>query len=101
MMKSLFLLKHRAIVHRTLLNGIADVMIRVFSNTYTETLENMQKNVFSAVLIPDWKFGIRTARSLLRFYKSLKETRHKKFLEERLYWIEFAVQCTIYNYTEN
>ena len=61
----------------------------------------MQKNVFSAVLIPDWKFGIRTARSLLRFYKSLKETRHKKFPEERLYWIEFAVQCAIYNYTEN
>ena len=31
-----FLLKHRAIVHRTLLNPITDVFMRMFWNTYTE-----------------------------------------------------------------
>ena len=31
-----FLLKHRAVVHRTLLNAITDVFMRMFWNTYTE-----------------------------------------------------------------
>ena len=31
-----FLLKHRAIVHRTLLNAIAGVFMGMFRNTYTE-----------------------------------------------------------------
>ena len=33
--------------------------------------------------------------------KSLKGTSHTKFPEERLQWIKIAVQCNIYNYTEN
>ena len=36
LMQSLFLLKHRAILHRTLLNTITDVFMRIFWNTYTE-----------------------------------------------------------------
>ena len=31
-----FLLKYRAVLRRTLLNAIADVFMRMFSNTYTE-----------------------------------------------------------------
>ena len=31
-----FLLKHRAVVHRTLLNAITDITITMFWNTYTE-----------------------------------------------------------------
>ena len=40
-----------------------------------KTLENMQKNVFSAVLIPDWKFlcryftgGAQKRKDILRFW---------------------------------
>ena len=53
------LLKQRAIVHRTILNAIPDVFMRMFWNTYTENLKNIQKNVFSVVLIPNWKFLCR------------------------------------------
>ena len=106
-----------------------------------KTLENIQKNVFSGVLIPNWKFhwkyfsgSAQKRKEILRFrkkdptivfpvsffrkqskwrhfiivagllskmYKPLKRTCHTKFPEKRLWWIEFAVQFTIYNYPEN
>ena len=48
-----FLLKHTATVHRILLKAISDVFMRMFEIPPPKTLENIQKNVFSAVLIPD------------------------------------------------
>ena len=57
-----FLLKHRAIVHRTLLNANKDVLwggFKIPALKTLENLENIQENVFSVVLIPDWKFLCR------------------------------------------
>ena len=57
-----FLLKHRAIVHRTLLNAKKDVLwggFKIPALKTLENLENIQENVFSVVLIPDWKFLCR------------------------------------------
>ena len=48
-----------------------------------------------------WRHFIEVAGLLLRFYKPIKGKRHTKFPEERLKWIEVAVQCPIYNCTEN
>ena len=48
-----------------------------------KTLENMQKNVFSAVLIPDWKFlcryftgGAQKRKDILRF-RNFRRSLHK------------------------
>ena len=38
-----FLLKHRAIVHRTLLSAITDVFMRSFENTYIENFRKIGK----------------------------------------------------------
>ena len=82
-----FLLKHRAIVHWTLLNGITDVFMRMFWNTYTENFgkKNIQKNVFSAVLIPDWKF-------LCRYFSGSAQKR-KDILRSRNFQEAFANVC--------
>ena len=73
-----FLLKHRAIVHRTLLNANKDVLwggFKIPALKTLENLENIQENVFSVVLIPDWKFLCRyfsgsaqKRKAILRFW---------------------------------
>ena len=67
-------LKNRAIVHRTLPNPITSW--GCFEIVAPKTLENIQKNVFSGVLTPDWKllcrYLFRSAQKrkhILRFWK--------------------------------
>ena len=90
-----FLLKHRARVHRTLLNAITDVFMRMFWNSYTKTLENIQKNVFSGVPIPDWKFLCK--------YFSVKESevlrnakKRKEILRFRKNSLSKSVSCAFF-----
>ena len=47
-----------------------------------------------------WRHFIKVAGLLSRFYKPLNMKRHTKF-PEIFWWIEFAVQFTIYNYPGN
>ena len=50
-----FSLKHRALVHRTLLNAIAEVMMRMFWNTYTENLKKNEKEMTCLMIIAETK----------------------------------------------
>ena len=56
LLEPLFLLKHRAIVHRTPSQMFS---WKFFEIPTPKSLENIQKNVFSGVQIPDWKFLCR------------------------------------------
>ena len=74
-----FLLKHRAIVHKNLLKPSQMFSWGCFETSTPETLENIQKNVFSVVLIPDWKFLCRyfsgsaqERKDVLRFWNFLE-----------------------------
>ena len=83
-----FLLKHRAIVHRTLLNANKDVLwggFKIPALKTLENLENIQENVFSVVLIPDWKFLCR--------YLSGSAQKRKDILRFRNYPAAFANVC--------
>ena len=66
-----FLLKHRAIVLRTLVNAITYVFMRMFWNTYTENF--IQKNLFSVVLIPGWRIPVH-----ILFWKRSKKKGYSK-----------------------